>query len=587
MDWKKSSCRSPALANVKSDPVLPAGFYLLRRSAFNRVRRVLGRLRQPRYALALLVGFGYVGLLFFGQRAQSDAPVAIPAMQWTGTLLLALLAIKWWLFGADRIALAFTPAEIQFLFPAPVSRAGLLGFKLMRAQFMILLNVIIWLALLNRGRATQLPIVLHGLTLWAMFTTMFLHRVGVALTRDSLLEHGKAGITRNWPALVGVTAISVVIFLSFTRALPQGLSEYPGGVSEGLRLVVETPPLSWALIPFRIPFLPLSAATVVDWIPLFLSALAVVALHLVWVIRADKAFEEAALEASARRAEILDRWRKQGGKPRAPARRNWRWGRLAPSGHPMRAIVWKNLTKLIRTGSPGVVAATSLLLAAIVAFTVVAGDEHLEVTVMIATLALGWMGFLSIFGPQWVRNDLRGELDHLQVLRTWPVSGLHLMAAQVFSSALALTLTQGALAIVGLTALASTPQFEVAPRMLVALFVPGLLVLTTLNLVALSIQNAGALLYPSWVRTEIRPAGIEAMGQHLLTAGISLLLLMVTSIGPVAVGGGLVYFLWDSLTWWSLLPAFLIAACAYGLEAFLLLDWMGDRFERLDLSPVE
>lgn len=120
--------------------MLDAGLYLLSRSAWNRARRVLTRLRQPRYALAVVVGVAYLSLVLLGQRSQSGAPVPVPVMQLTGTLLLAILAAKWWLFGADRLALAFSPAEIQFLFPAPVTRAGLLGFKLLRAQFLILIK---------------------------------------------------------------------------------------------------------------------------------------------------------------------------------------------------------------------------------------------------------------------------------------------------------------------------------------------------------------------------------------------------------------------------------------------------------------
>jgi Putative ABC exporter len=567
--------------------VLEAGLYLLTRSAWNRIRRVATRLRQPRYALAVLVGVAYLSLVLFGQRAQAGAPVPVPVMQLTGTLVLAILAAKWWLFGADRLALAFSPAEIQFLFPAPVSRSGLLTFKLLRAQFLILINVAIWLLLLNRGRGHVLPLSLHAATLWAMFSTLFLHRLGVALTRDSLVQHGRAGLLRNWPALVGLVTLVIAIFVSTRRAVPAGLGEYPAGILAGVRQILETPPLSWVLLPFQVPFLPLAAPDAARWVPRFLAALALIALHLVWIFRADKAFEEAAIEASARRAELLDRWRRQGARPRPPTRRTWRWGHLAPSGHPVRAIIWKNLTRLIRTATPGVAVTTVLLIAAIIGFTVVAGDEHVEVTVMIATLALSWVAVLAIFGPQWVRNDLRGELEHLQVLRTWPVSGVSLMAGQVFSSSLVLTGTQGMLAIIGLTALARTGQLEMSPGMLGLLYLPGLVALGSLNLVALAIQNAGALLYPSWVRSEIRPAGIEAMGQHLLTAGISLLLLLLAALGPLAVGGGAVYLLWNGLAWWSLVPGLLLTAAGLSLEGFLLLDWMGGRFERLDITPVD
>lgn len=563
-------------------PIVDAGLYLLGRSLRNRARRLAGRLRQPRYVLALLIGIGYFTLVLWGQRAQNGPPLAIPIMQTTGTLLLAVLALKWWLFGADRLALAFSPAEIQFLFPAPVSRVGLLGYKLLRAQLLIVVNVVIWLLLLNRGRNHALPLVVHGLTIWLMFSTMFLHRLGVALTRDSLTEHGRAGLRRHWPALVGLTGLVLVIVFTLQHL------EVPadGPPLSGLAAFLDTPPLSWVLYPFRVPLLPLSAPSIAAWAPLFLVALGVAGLHLWWVITADRAFEEASLEASARRAELLDRWRSQGIRSRPPERRAWRWGRLAPQGHPVGAIIWKNLTRLLRTASPGMAGVTAVLLVGILGFALLQGDAHLEIMIMIGTMAFGWMGMLVFFGPQWVRNDLRGELDHIHQLRTWPLSGRALMAGQVASSALVLTATQAILAVVGLVALSQT-QRTLPPLTLAGLYLPALLALAGLNLVALSIQNAGALLFPSWVRTEIRPAGIEAMGQHLLTAGVSLLLLLLGSAGPVALGGGVTWLGWDSLGWWSLFPGLLLASLGFALEGFLLLDWMGSRFESLDVTPAE
>jgi hypothetical protein len=568
--------------------VLEAGLYLLARSGRNRAWRVLTRLRQPRYALAVLVGVGYLLLVFLGQRSEEGAPIPVPAVQVGGTLVLALLAAKWWLFGADRLALAFSAAEIQFLFPAPVSRTGLLGYKLLRSQLLILVNVLIWLLLLNRGRGSTLPWLFHAAGLWAVFSTLQLHRLGVALTRDSLLEHGRAGFSRHWPAVVGIGVLAGVMVVSARRAIPDGgLAEHPDGPLGAIRAVLETAPLSWVLLPFRIPFLPLTAPDFATWLPRFLGAAALVGAHLVWVIRADRSFEEAAIEASVRRAELLERWRRHGSPPRGAARRSWGWGRLSPTGHPVRAIIWKNLTRLIRTASPAVVVTTGVMIAAIVGFTVTNGDEHVEVTVMIATLALSWVGVLAVFGPQWVRNDLRGELDHLPVLRTWPISGGSLMAGQVFSSALALTATQGLLAVVGLIALVRTGSSSLEPTLVLAGFVPGLMAVAALNLVALGIQNAGALLYPSWVRTEIRPGGIEAMGQHLLTAGISLLLLLVATLGPALLAAGTVYLGWDRLEWWGLIPGLLLASVGLGLEAFLLIDWLGGRFERMDLSEAD
>ena len=78
------------------------------------------------------------------------------------------------------------------------------------------------------------------------------------------------------------------------------------------------------------------------------------------------------------------------------------------------------------------------------------------------------------------------------------------------------------------------------------------------------------------------PGGVEAMGQHFLTAGASLLLLIGALAGPVAVGLGIAYAGWGRLGLWSLVPALVLTFSGLILELFLLLDWLGNRFERLD-----
>ena len=44
--------------------------------------------------------------------------------------------------GPRERLLAFSPAELQFLFPAPVTRRQLVQFKLVRAQLVILVNIL-------------------------------------------------------------------------------------------------------------------------------------------------------------------------------------------------------------------------------------------------------------------------------------------------------------------------------------------------------------------------------------------------------------------------------------------------------------
>ncbi len=69
------------------------------------------------------------------------------------------------------------------------------------------------------------------------------------------------------------------------------------------------------------------------------------------------------------------------------------------------------------------------------------------------------------------------------------------------------------------------------------------------------------------------------MGQHLLTAGVSFLLLLLFLLGPAALGGGIAYVLFGRIAWWAAFPAGIAVAAALLLEAFLLVDWLGDRLE--------
>jgi ABC-2 type transport system permease protein len=566
--------------------VRDAALFLFRRSLRNRMRGLSARMRSPRYVFALLLGLGYLSLVLFGQHQGNSAGLPSPAITLGGSLFLLLLVLKWWVLGADRTALAFTPAEIHFFFPAPVSRAALLQYKLLWAQPLILVNVLVWTFLLRRGEGHPLGAVFYASSLWILFDILFLHRLGVALTRDSTTAHGAAGLRRSWPALLLVTAVAVAAWITIHR-LPDGSwSGQPNGLPGAIGRLLETAPFRYVVWPFRMPLDPLAATTVQEWLRSAAAALVVLGLHLVWVIRADRAFEEAALEASARRAARLDRWRKQGAGASMAPRRTRYWVGLSPSGHPIAAIVWKNVTRLVRTLSPSFIVMIAVIAGVSMAVVLIEGQEDPALLRVFGTMALTWVVVLSVLGPQWVRIDLRGELEQLSLLRTWPLSGMAVMAGQVLSSALVLTLLQlvlGAIALLGLWSDATT---LLTAGQLTAALAPACLVLVTLNVVALCIQNGGALLYPAWVRTEIRPGGIEQVGQHLLTAGVSFLLLAVAALGPALAASGVTYLLWARLEAWALVPALLLAGAALALESFLILDWLGERFERYDPSTA-
>ncbi len=561
--------------------MIGAALYLFGSSLRNRARRLARQLRSPRYAIAILVGVLYLGLMFFGQRHGRGSTLAGPGIAAGGTLLLAAVVFKWWLFGADRSALAFTPAEIQFLFPAPLTRAQVLGFKLARNQILILFNALLWTVLFWRG-GPRLGAVPHLIGLWLCFSTLSLHRLGAALTRDSILQHGASGWRRAWPAV-----LVVLVYIGGAALTWQRVDPADDGLLARVEALVTTAPLGWLLYPFRVPLAPLAAEGNSQFLVAVIPALLLAGLHLLWVLRADRGFEDAALEASARRAERLSRWRRGGTVATTQPGAGRRRLPLAAAGPPLTAIIWKNLTRLLRTVSPAFLVIMLVLTGIGIGLGAAERESRGEMITLGGTLALAWAAILSLLGPQWIRADLRGELDQLDQIRTWPLSGTAIMAGMIGSSAVVLTTVQALLGGLGVWALALQHQIPLPVPLLVVLCLAGLFLLGGINIVAFGIQNGAALLYPAWVRTDIRPGGIEQMGQHLLTAGVSFLLLLLFLVGPALVGGGTAYLLHPGLGSWALLVAALLASAGLLLEGFLLVDWLGERFDRGPVSATD
>jgi len=100
-----------------------AATYLVSRSLKNWLLVRFRKLTSPRYVVALLLGAAYLWF-FLGLRhlGPGQSPGGAETASRVGQLLLLLAVLRWCAFGADRTALAFSPAEIQFLFPAPVTR---------------------------------------------------------------------------------------------------------------------------------------------------------------------------------------------------------------------------------------------------------------------------------------------------------------------------------------------------------------------------------------------------------------------------------------------------------------------------------
>ncbi|MGH7969746.1 MAG: putative ABC exporter domain-containing protein, partial [Limisphaerales bacterium] len=176
-------------------------FYLQYHSIKNRLLMRLRRLKQPKYLAGGIVGALYFYFYFFrylfgmhGSHAMVPKLAAATDLGFyesIGACLFFIAVTLTWLVPHERAALTFTEAEVAFLFPAPISRRGLIHFKLLRSQSAILFTTFFLMLVANRfgGRFW-----IHAAGWWIILSTFNLHVLGSSFGRTMLLESGVG----NW-----------------------------------------------------------------------------------------------------------------------------------------------------------------------------------------------------------------------------------------------------------------------------------------------------------------------------------------------------------------------------------------------------
>ena len=563
--------------------LLSTYWYLTRHSMRNRVTRQFRRMRKPRYAIAFLLGGAYLWFIFL----RPGGAQVLPSGGFGGAglevaaLVVALFSARWWVFGNDRNAVAFTQAEVQFLFQGPLSRRSLISYKLFRAQFAILLSSLLWTLLVRGG--SPLPFALRALGFWMLFSTFYLHQLGVSLVRTSAMTQGRAGLQRNAAAIMLFGAAGLALAWSVYAVVPD---RQGGNFLETLGLVLREPGARVALLPFRLAMAPGFASDSASWLAAFAPAIAILAVHYLWVLRSDAAFEEAAVEASAKRAKIVAAVRERGAfgasltrgmqPPRA-------WFPLAPNGPPAVAIIWKNITAITRAFRLAMVA--RILVGLAIGFAIASFNIEGSISEFLGTFLMAWGGLLIVAGPIWVRNDLRNDLPRLELLRSYPLSGAAVVGAEVASSALTLTALQLSFFVLAYLLLLGNDTIQTALSERTMLVVAAAAVLPAVNAIGMCIQNALALLFPEWGKRTLQGAGgIETIGQQMVMMLGSFILLVIALLVPATLA---LAFRWGmpaaSETWRIAIGASL-ALLALAGEVLLCVWWLGRIFEKTEPS---
>ena len=583
--------------------MISALLYLQYHTLKNRTAMRFKRLRQPKYLLGGIVGGLYFYFYFirylFGVPVRRQplvlggSPADLALYEGLGALVLLVVVLIAWIVPRERSALAFTEAEVAFLFPAPISRRGLIHFKLLRSQMAILFTTFLLMLVANRWGG---KLWIHALGWWLILSTLNLHFLGCSFARTMLLDRGISNWRRRLVVLglVGLAAGWVTVWAWHSLPRPD-LSGWEGTASpvklieaakHYLRQVLISGPLPYLLYPCRVVVRPYLAPGAPAFLRALGPALLLLALHYWWVIRSDVAFEEASVEAAKKTAAKIAAVRSgnwQAASRRLKARRPPFV--LRPTGWPAAALLWKNL---ISAGH----AFTWRLWLSLAIFGVCLGigvgqgAGHAGITGVLAALVGALFGWFFLVGPLFLRQDLRQDLPVADLLKTYPLRGWQIAAGEVLAPAVILTGIQWLLLLVAVPLICFTPLPGLDRRAVLGIGLGAAVVIPMLNLLVLQIPNAAVLLFPAWFQAgKEAPHGLEATGQRLIFM-VGQMLALLLAVVPAAVAFAIVFFPLKLVLDWPLVVPLASVAAALVLagEAALGLIFLGWRFDRLDLS---
>src|SRR5581483_1582547 len=356
-----------------------------------------------------------------------------------------------WIVPHSRAALNFTESEVAFLFPAPVSRRDLINFKLLRLQTAILFSSL-FMALV--GRFSSAHFYTGWVGWWLVLAVFNLHLLGSSFALTILMDRGISNWRRRL-IFLGALALGVFGLFLWLRATfppPPNIEASPDAfpiLTHYFNHALETGPLHYLLVPFHLLLAPFFAQTSGEFLLALPAAFGIVALHYLWVISSNVAFEEASVEASRKLAERVKAVRagnwQAGGRARKASRSPFK---LDSSGFPAMALVWKNF---IAAGSV-VTMRFWIMLAWMVVFggMLFRSNLHGGVEMALTILLCALLGFSIVIGPNLLRNDFRQDLPVTDMLKALPLAGWQVALGEIMAPVAILVACQWLLLILAL-----------------------------------------------------------------------------------------------------------------------------------------
>lgn len=532
--------------------MFPASLGLLMRLQARGFFRKLGRgLREPRKAMMILLV--YIGpmlsLLIFPILTILSG--SEPIFQRITTEQLALLFFA--LFALSVVSssfqfpLVFTSPEIQFLFPAPLTRRHLRGYKLVVAGTMGLYLSVMF-GTLVAGFTAAWPRAILGLELLALFV------LGSAVTAGQIARD-----PRGRKAVFAAFAI-ILVFIGWELAPAYRMSitaASPAPVTEVLDVVRST-------VSYRVAVATMSPFAAMITSPLgtaTLIAFGMAASALALALLLDVDMQERSLEASRRREAALERMRSgrigRGAGAAAARLRIPMLPRLGGAG----PTLHRHLLTFFRERTTSYALFASVILGAAAGFYFQGLDSGPSKAV-----AVGGAVYITFILSAFLRFDFRGDYSLLDHLKTLPVHPMPLAAGTVAAPAIITFILQ----CLPVTIFTLASGAGLPPLHYLALLLPG-------NLIYFALDNAIYLRTPTppqrGMSTDPTAAGREMIS--MMAKGLVLML-----VGGLAAGAHVAVRMVSGIEWAAWAVTWLVAAAFSVWFAWLA----GVAFRDLDLG---
>jgi hypothetical protein len=510
--------------------------------------------------LGLLVFAPTIMAMFFdrGARTLNTVEMWQRFMPW-GLLAYSILTL---VFTRAEQAVVFSPAEMQFLFPAPFTRRQLLGYKIASSLGLLCFSALIMSIFMVRNLLWA-PAAYIGILLALWFMQLFSMLVMLATQAA-----GAASYT--WPRRL--FALAILLGLGFL-AYRAGMDSFANWNPENFQEFEARPLIRAILAPFQWMTRTLTATSLPElllWggLSLLLNLALIAAILLL-----DAQYLESSSAASEKLYARIERMRKSGIAPSVRHRGNRkprlslplppRWGGVGP-------IAWRQGTTALRDFG------RALLLIVIYSFALLpvaiaslnqrgnaGGRAPFEFLYIMEIMILA----MGLFLPALFPFDFRGDTERIDLLKSLPLSSIRLVLGEILVPILMLTCLQWTLLalIAAIRGNASSTYFLIAFGAL------------PINTALVIVENLIFLLFPYRLQAQT-PGDMQTIGRSILNMLAKMLVLGIMAAIAGALGA-LAFFLSRNLD-----LALILAWTVAGLLALALLPVLAWAFRAFDVS---